>query len=311
MIEPRSAKPDYGNWVSKRLIYVPGAAGVFLLCLSFAFLILTVGTTAALPFDLSFIFLTLMVGSVGVILVGWAFIFPVSIIGAVGIPFLVSSFLLPPLAFGATLLVSMSFYFAYARHKFSPRGGKIQTKIQELVLRSLDWDGKGEALDIGCGNAPLTIRMAKKFSDARITGTDYWGGAWEYSKAVCERNAEIEGVASQVKFQKASASHLPFKDGFFDAAISNLVFHEVKDTKDKRDVIREALRVVKKGGKFAFQDLFLMKRVYGELDDLLRAVRSWGIQKVEFLDTSHSDFIPRALKPQFMVGAIGILHGKK
>ena len=51
-------------------------------------------------------------------------------------------------------------------------------------------------------------------------------------------------------FQKASASKLPFADESFDVVVSNLTFHEVKDVKDKREVVREALRVVKKGGIF-------------------------------------------------------------
>lgn len=40
-----------------------------------------------------------------------------------------------------------------------------------------------------------------------------------------------------------------------DAAVSNFVFHEVRTQPDKRQVVREALRVVKKGGSFAFQDM--------------------------------------------------------
>ena len=95
-------------------------------------------------------------------------------------------------------------------------------------------------LDIGCGNALLTIGLAKRFPKSRVTGIDYWGGMWEYSKSVCERNAEREAVADQVNFQKASASALPFEDESFDAAVSNLVFHKVGDAKDKRDVIKEA-----------------------------------------------------------------------
>jgi len=114
-----------------------------------------------------------------------------------------------------------------------------------------------------------------------------------------------------IAFQKASASALPFDEEFFDAAVSNLTFHEVSDAKEKRDVIKEALRVVKKGGSFAFQDLFLWKRIYGEVDGLREKIRSWGIERVEFVDTSDSEFIPRALKLPFMVGTIGILYGRK
>jgi len=102
----------------------------------------------------------------------------------------------------------------------------------------------------------LTIKVASKFPSARVTGIDFWGERWEYSKSACKANAKAEGVGDRIVFQKTSASKLPFDNEFFDAAVSNLCFHEVADAKDKREVIREALRVVKKSGKFAFQDLF-------------------------------------------------------
>jgi SAM-dependent methyltransferase len=202
-------------------------------------------------------------------------------------------------------------YFAYARFKFSPAGGDLQTKIRNMVLDHLKWHGKGKALDIGCGNAAFVIKLAKKYPQAVVTGIDYWGGGWGYSKEACEKNAEIEGVAAQTVFRKASASSLPFDGNYFDAVVSNFVFHEVKDSRDKRGVIREALRVVKKDGVFAFQDLFLVKGIYGEVDDLLATIRSWGIRDVKFADTSGAGFIPALLKLPFMVGSIGIIYGKK
>jgi len=254
MVAIPQEKPDYGNWVSRKLVVIPGA-------------------------------LTLLFG-------GLSLIFPI----------------LP----AAAVFFLMCFtYFAYARRRFSPAGGDFQAKIQDRVLAALDWDGVGKALDIGCGNGPLAIRLAKEFPRSEVTGIDYWGGAWEYSAEVCRRNAEIEGVAGRTSFLKATASALPFADGAFDAAVSNLVFHEVKDAPDKRAVIREALRVVRQGGSFAFQDLFLMKSMYGEIDALLAEVKSWGMESVAFTDTSKAEFIPKALKLPFMVGTIGVLHGRK
>ena len=250
----QTAEPEYGNWVSTKLIYGSIAMSIPFFALSIVFPMFVVG---AIPFLLSFA------------------------------------------------------YFAYARYMFSQRGGNIEAEIRNLVVERLDWDGEGKALDIGCGNAPLAIKLAKRHPNAHVTGIDYWGGMWEYSKAVCERNAEIEGVAGRVTFQKASAAVLPFEDEYFDAAVSNLVFHEVGDVKDKRELIREALRVVKKGGAFAFQDLFLLKRRFGDIDDLIAMIRNWGIKEVAFADTSDSDFIPKALRLPFMVGRIGIIYGKK
>jgi len=263
MNEQRTQEPDYGNWVSTKLIYVSVAMAVFLLCLS----------SILLLFGLALVFLVFVAGAV--------------------------------------LSIVTSFYFAFARYKFSSRGGNVQAQIEQLVSDRLDWNGQGQVLDIGCGNAPLTIMIAKKYPNAHVTGIDFWGRTWEYSKTVCERNAEIEGVADRVKFQKASAAALPFEDGHFDVAVSNLVFHEVKDAKDKREVIREALRVTKKEGRFVFQDLFSVKRTYGEVDDLLKTIQSWGIERVEFEDTSHSKFIPKALRLPFMIGTIGIIYGEK
>ena len=252
--ELRTDQPDYGNWVSVRILYALGALAILLLGLSLIFPLIIVGATASL------------------------------------------------VAFG---------YFMYARYRFTLRGGDLKAQIRELVVHSIEWDGEGRALDIGCGNAALTINMAKRFPTARVTGIDYWGGKWEYSRAVCERNATIEGVGDRVNFQKASASALPFEAGSFDAAVSNLVFHEVNDTKDKRDLIEEALRVVRKGGAFAFQDLFLVSRLYGDVEDLLEVIRSWGIESVEFLDTAHSGIVPKAIRFRFMLGSIGILYGVK
>jgi SAM-dependent methyltransferase len=222
------------------------------------------------------------------------------------------SLLLPVLGILAVIFLLCALYFAYARYMFSPGGGDIQTKVQDLVLDHISgWDGVGKALDIGCGSGALTIRIAKAYPQAGVTGIDYWGSSWEYSQRVCDRNAEIEGVAERVTFQRASAALLPFDDGAFDLVVSNLVFHEVRDVRDKKILLKEALRVIKPGGWFVFQDLFLWKQVYGPIDELLATIKGWGIESVEFANTSESGFIPKALKLPFMVGTLGILFGRK
>ena len=158
---------------------------------------------------------------------------------------------------------------------------------------------------------PLTIKLAHKYPKARVFGLDYWGKRWEYSMGVCERNASIEGVGDRVTFQAGSAASLPFPDEHFDAAVSNFVFHEVGGVKDKREVIREALRVVKKGGKYAFHDQFLFKTLYGDPDDLVATIKGWGIEKVEFIETKDLVFIPRLLKAPFFFGSMAMLRGEK
>ena len=247
-------KPDYGNWVSMRLVFLPALIGLVLLILALLF---------------------------------------------------------PMIVILAALFLLMAAYFAYARWLFSARGGDVQDKVYGLVLEHLDWNGQGRLLDVGCGSGALTIKLAKKYPDARLTGVDYWGASWEYSKKVCEKNAAIEGVNGRITFQQASALKLPFEDETFDAIVSNLTFHEVRDAKDKKELIREALRVLRKGGTFTFQDLFLIKRAYGTPEELVNAIKGWGISDVEFIDTHNEPFIPGALKLPFMVGTISIIKGKK
>jgi SAM-dependent methyltransferase len=209
----------------------------------------------------------------------------------------------------ATLLLLLYMYYSY--RVFSANGGFFQKKIRGVVLDTLAWDGKGKALDIGTGAGALAIGVAKKYPDAEVTGIDYWGKGWNYAKEMCEKNAGIEGVGERTVFQKVSAANLPFGDGEFDAAVSNLVFHEVNDAKDKRDVIREALRVVRKGGVFSFQDLFRVRKHYGDMDDLLATIRKCGVEEVYFTDTCDLVEIPRLLRIPLMFGDVGVIYGRK
>lgn len=233
------------------------------------------------------------------------------VFSVLGILFSALSFLFWFFVIFAIVCFAVALYFVYSRYLFSFKGGNIQNQLWDLVISHLDWAGQGNVLDIGCGNGALTIKLAQKYPLAEVTGIDYWGSKWEYSKNVCEANAEAEGVADRVLFQKASAAELPFDDGYFDAVVSNFCFHEVDDVKDKRRVICEALRVLRKGGRFVFQDLFFFKQVYGDLDQLVLDIKSWGIAEVEFVETRKAPFIPAVLKLPFMVGSIGLIKGEK
>ena len=121
-------------------------------------------------------------------------------------------------------------------------------------------------------------------------GTDhsdgYWGVEWNYAKEQCEKNAKIEGVADHIAFQKGDAAKLDFPDETFDAVVSNFVFHEVRTAKDKRDVVKEALRVLKKGGVFSFQDMFSQKALYGDMEEFVRELKAEGISDIHYIGQS-------------------------
>ncbi len=215
------------------------------------------------------------------------------------------------LAILAGLLLVCFLYFFYSYHIFSADGGGLQKKIHNIVFDNLPWDGIGKALDIGTGGGALAIGLARRFPDASITGIDYWGKSWDYSKNLCEKNAIIEGVGERVHFEKASAANLPFNDGEFDAIVSNFTFHEVRDAGDKRDVIRESLRVLRKGGTFSLQDMFFSKHYYGDTEDLIDTIREWGVEEINLVASKNLIDVPLLLRNPLMIGAAGIIYGRK
>ncbi len=211
----------------------------------------------------------------------------------------------------AILFLGIAAYFGISWYLFSAKGGKVQDRVQDLVLNHIDWSGKGRVLDIGCGNGPLALKIARSFPDAEVVGLDYWGKNWDYSMQVCQENARIAEVPNRVSFKRGSASALPFEDASFDLVVSNLTFHEVADVADKRKCIQEALRVLKPGGTFVLQDLFLLHSIYGTPAELVKIVFGWGAREVEFIRTCDEAFIPALVKLPFMVGTMAILRGKK
>jgi len=200
-------------------------------------------------------------------------------------------------------------FLLYLYYYFSENNNEMQYKIWDLVIQKLPWNGQGKALDIGTGAGGLAIELAKRFPESKVWGIDYWGKMWNYSKQQCEKNAVIEGVANQLMFQKASASKLPFKDGEFDAIVSNFVYHEVRDTRDKSKLILESLRVLKKGGSFSLQDTFKNKRRYGKFEELLGNIKKWGIEQVNFVDTINEFSMPKLVKSEF--NSMCLLYGIK
>jgi SAM-dependent methyltransferase len=210
------------------------------------------------------------------------------------------------------VIVLISFLFPlYASLMFSQKGGRFQEKIYHLIIQSLDANLRGSLLDIGTGNGVLAVKLALHYPEAQVTGIDYWGEDWEYSKSVCDENARIAKVESRVHFQKGDAAHLDFASDLFDAAVSNLTFHEVKSIPDKREVVREALRVVKPDGAFAFVDYFYDSGLYGKIDNFEAYLRAMELTQLECKSLGDVISLPLLLKHPKILGKVGIVYGLK
>lgn len=224
-----------------------------------------------------------------------------------------------PLGFLYHLIVTMLFgillvtflFPLYAYVMFSPRGGGFQDKIYHLIIQSLGSTVNGRVLDIGSGNGVLAVQLAQQHASVEVTGIDYWGKNWEYSKDVCEKNARAGGVDGRVHFQRGDAAALDFAPDTFDGVVSNLTFHEVRSVADKRVVLREALRVLKPGGTFAFIDYFYDAKYYGSAGEFEAYLSGLNLGQFECKPLREVLRIPLLLRHPNALGRVGIVYGRK
>ena len=126
---------------------------------------------------------------------------------------------------------------------------------------------------------------------------------------MCERNSASEGVAARCRFQHGDANHLDFPDESFDAVVSNYVYHNITSA-DKRALLMETLRVLKKGGVFALNDE-MKPRMYGDMEKFAQELRDMGYQEVRLVDTAGEVFGSRRRAVMMMLGESRMLVGRK
>ena len=165
-------------------------------------------------------------------------------------------------------------------------------------------------------------------ADPEFPGTGAAGGLGfaflTFTRAVLESGIQIVLEETKLReyvkdadlvitFHKGDAAHLEDPDETFDATVSNFVFHEVRSAKDKRDVVREALRIVKKGGAFSFQDMFSQKALYGDMEEFVEELKKEGITEIHYIGNLEKklDFILGYAAAPWMISGMGILYGRK
>ena len=103
--------------------------------------------------------------------------------------------------------------------------------------------------------------------------------------------------------------HLDYRDETFDAVTSNYVYHN-KSGANKQELLRETLRVLKKGGTFAIHDL-MSKARYGDMEGFVQKLRDEGYQEVELIHTDDGLFMPKMEATKMMLRGSTILRGVK
>jgi ubiquinone/menaquinone biosynthesis C-methylase UbiE len=132
----------------------------------------------------------------------------------------------------------------YVGLKILHPGGKNGTK---QLLEALRLKKGMKVLDIACGKGRNSVDMAKTYG-CMVVGIDILENSIEEAR----KYAKKHNIEHQVSFMKADAENLPFPDNEFDITIAQAMLILVNN---KSKVVREALRVLKPGGKSGWTEL--------------------------------------------------------
>lgn len=139
-------------------------------------------------------------------------------------------------------------------------------------------------IDLGCGMGSIARCVAKNYSNAIIKGITIAPSQVEIASAL---NAH-EKLQDQIEILKGNYTALPFEDAAADGvwAVESACYAEGSA---KENLAREMARVLKKGGRFAVADCFII-RPEKELNFLIKrcysaVCRSWALSEMPELDS--------------------------
>lgn len=169
----------------------------------------------------------------------------------------------PGLAFLLTAVVML----------YGSKVGKL--RVRDRLVNGLQLQGNERMLDIGCGRGLMLLGMAKRLTTGRAVGIDLWQSQDQTGNAITttEENARRENVAERVELHTGDMRQLPFADASFDIIVSSWAIHNIYDATGRQQALREIVRVLKPGGRFALIDI-------GHTKEYQRVLRELGMNNL-------------------------------
>lgn len=143
---------------------------------------------------------------------------------------------------------------AWAGYLYCTGPGK--RSLWSELLDELDLRGDEHVLDVGCGRGAVLVLAAKRLPSGRVVGADLWRRVDQTGNAPAAARSNVvrEGLADRAGLVGADARRLPFRSGSFDVVVSNLAIHNIRAVEERRQALRESVRVLRRGGRLLIVD---------------------------------------------------------
>ncbi len=123
---------------------------------------------------------------------------------------------------------------------------------KRYLVDSLPKGGVHEALDIACGTGDLTLAIADRYPEARVTGADLAEEMLARARRNSRRRAPARPTRSaSLVFEMGDMSDLTYEDGRFDLVTAG---YALRNAPDLEKALHSLCRVLRPGGTLAILD---------------------------------------------------------